>query len=54
MDAGNFIDISSDEDDEAVVLSELHTLTQTVVFMIIRQIRVVNVITTAEGKYFDK
>ena len=53
MDADNIIDISSDEDDGAVVLSELHTLTQTVVFMITRQIRVVNVITTAEGKYFD-
>ena len=57
-DEDNFIDISSDEDDGAVVLSELHTLTQTFVFTITRQIQylngqVVNVITTAEGDYFE-
>ena len=57
-DEDNFIDISSDEDDGAVVLLELHTLTQTFVYTITRQVQylngqAVNVITTAEGEYFE-
>ena len=56
-DEDNFINISSDEDDEAVVLSKLHTLAN-FLFTITRQIQylngqVVNVITTVEGEYFE-
>ena len=57
MDSDNVINISSD-DEEAVVISQLETRTQTFLFTITRKIQslngqVVNVITTAETDYFE-